>query len=132
MALKRLNRDYKSYLKDKSFNGICSLYQDLENGLKFHVNLFHEILKVIHFTMIFPQNYPFSPPKINLYGFINHPNIFYDDHNQFPYICLDILQERNEYTPDFSGWSSAYTLSSIIMQFYSFLFDEKIERIMVV
>ena len=59
MALKRLNRDYKSYLKDKSFNGICSLYQDLENGLKFHVNLFHEILKVNSFYYDIPTKLSF-------------------------------------------------------------------------
>ena len=76
-ALKRLNRDHINFLKQKKCFRFCSIYQDPNNGLNFHANFFHKELKVIHFIMKFPLNYPFSPPKIDLYGYIKHDNLLY-------------------------------------------------------
>jgi ubiquitin-protein ligase len=128
-ALKRLNRDHINFLKQKKCFRFCSIYQDPNNGLNFHANFFHKELKVIHFIMKFPLNYPFSPPKIDLYGYIKHDNLlYYNNPYTLPFICLDILKERDRYTPNFTGWSSAYDISSILIQFYSFLFDDRVEQ----
>merc|ERR1719336_1856419 len=57
-------------------------------------------------------------PKVRPCTRINHPNVFGE------YICLDILtmSEETETTP-YRGWSSAYTVSSLLVQLQCFLFD---------
>jgi ubiquitin-protein ligase len=132
-TFQRLSRDYSSFKKEEGSDEFCSIHQCESNYLHFHVNFFHEDFGNIHFMLKFNGDYPHSPPMILLYGSFQHDNIFYNDYYGstepgFPYICLDMLKPRNGSMANYSGWSSAYSLSSIVMQFYSFLFDEKIEQ----
>ena len=66
--------------------------------------------------MKFPQSYPYHPPTVTLFTTITHPNVFGN------YICLDLIEQygsRNEG----QGWSSAYSVQSILTQLQSFLFE---------
>lgn len=71
----------------------------------------------------FPDNYPEAPPKVNLCTVIEgHPNVF-DWGEEYPYICLDMLKGHTSKTP-YEGWSSAYSVLSLLLQLQSFLFEE--------
>lgn len=68
----------------------------------------------IHLEVFFPEDYPYGPPSIEMSVKIPHPNVFSWG------ICVDILQ--------IGAWSSAYTMKGVLMQIYSFLFDENIPQ----
>ena len=71
---------------------------------------------VFHIELNIPQAYPHVPPVVNLLGvMLPHPNVFGSN------ICLDMLsQERTSG----KGWSSGYTILSILIQLQSFLFEK--------
>jgi ubiquitin-protein ligase len=71
---------------------------------------------VWHFALNFPQDYPVSPPSIQLFSSIPHPNVFGTT------LCLDILQTGSKEI--YQGWTSAYTVEAILIQLQSFLFEE--------
>ncbi|TVY38619.1 Ubiquitin-conjugating enzyme E2, partial [Lachnellula subtilissima] len=69
----------------------------------------------MHLTVVFPPNYPLSPPTIQMDSNVKHPNIYGS------YICASILNTTEGYTP-------AYTLKGIAIQLLSFFSSEKIEQ----
>lgn len=97
----------------------CSA-EPLENDISvWHANICVESLKIVfHFEIRYPSNYPNAAPKVKPFTTIRHPNVFGD------YICLDILtmSEETSNTP-YRGWTSAYTISSLLVQLESFLFE---------
>jgi len=67
--------------------------------------------------LIFPKNYPISPPNARLQTYIPHSHVY------GTWICLDMLETH--YSPErYSGWSSAYSIQSILIQLQSFLFND--------
>ncbi len=71
---------------------------------------------VFHFELNFPTNYPVSPPAIKLFTTLPHPNVFGQT------LCLDILDATKKEL--YQGWTSAYTVLTILIQLQSFLFEE--------
>ena len=65
--------------------------------------------------MTFPHEYPHKPPKIEILTKLKHPNVFGE------FICLSMLRQHTANTP-YEGWSSAYSVTSILLQLQSFLF----------
>mmetsp|Transcript_48843 Transcript_48843/g.147159 ORF Transcript_48843/g.147159 Transcript_48843/m.147159 type:complete len:701 (-) Transcript_48843:458-2560(-) len=81
---------------------------------------------VFHFVLRFKETYPHSPPIVYMCTFIDHPNVFgeADYFNwEHPYICLDMLQDYYTDEP-FVGWTSAYSVMSLLLQLQSFFFEE--------
>ena len=76
---------------------------------------------VFHIQIVFPQNYPVSPPTIILFTPITHPNVLGGTN-----ICLDILDVNQKQI--YQGWTSAYTVEAILIQLQSFLFNENINN----
>lgn len=55
-----------------------------------------------------------SPPSITLFTDVTHPNVFGKT------LCLDMLEGSGK---RYEGWTSAYTVESILIQLQSFLFE---------
>ena len=84
-------------------------------------NPYHGI--IFHIIMQFPQSYPFNPPKLFFCSYLKHDHVFRS------WICLDMLQEfewssDTEKETPYSGWTTAYSVHSILLQLQSFLFDK--------
>lgn len=77
---------------------------------------------VFHLELKFPQSYPHHPPTITLFNTIPHPNVFGN------YICLDMIQQHNVRGEEGQGWSSAYSVQSVLTQLQSFLFEENLDQ----
>ena len=71
---------------------------------------------VYHLELNFTELYPIQPPSVTLLTPITHPNVIGGT------ICLDMLQTTSKKL--YEGWTSAYSIQSILMQLQSFLFKE--------
>lgn len=81
---------------------------------------------VFHLALLFPCNYPHERPKVRLLTPFPHPHVIGDR------ICLDLLGDYQAYFEDDldatgrtegHGWSSAYTVSTILVQMEAFLME---------
>jgi len=77
---------------------------------------------VLHLKLLFPETYPHQPPEVVLMSRVCHPHVFGD------HVCLDMLEEGQWSDPqerdaEFTGWSTCYSVFSILMQLQAFLFD---------
>jgi len=135
VSIKRLMRDWKEVQKNgKKINiFVCPLEDNL---YEWHGNMvplqgrYQGI--IIHFIMKFKDTYPKEPPKVKLCTGIPHSNIIQHG-NEDNFLCLDILNNffwttTNTSSDSYSGWSSAYSVSSLVMQIQTFLFDDYVEN----
>lgn len=132
-ATKRLLRDWRDLERDplptvsarplltNIFTWHCNIFPDSESP--YGTGVFHVILK-------FPFDYPSSPPQALLCTSVSHPNVFInhpDSKEGYPYICLDLLKKESS-KENYLGWSTAYSVHSILMQLAAFLFDNTIPQ----
>mmetsp|Transcript_5920 Transcript_5920/g.13021 ORF Transcript_5920/g.13021 Transcript_5920/m.13021 type:complete len:1136 (-) Transcript_5920:372-3779(-) len=124
-ATRRLHKDLQE-LADRSWELPTVSALPLEdNILEWHCNIVgsgdHEGV-VLHLKLLFPETYPHQPPEVVLMSRVCHPNVF-EDH-----VCMDMLEEgqwssSKERDAEFTGWSTSYSVFSILMQLQAFLFD---------
>lgn len=127
-ATKRLMRDLQQ-IKKEPLPGISAL--PLEHDLfTWHCNIMGPKDTVwqggiFHIVMHFTQDYPNSPPSLTLCTRIEHPNVIGNR------VCLDMLEKVDATdVSKFEGWSSAYTVQSILIQLQSFLFEAEVSKVL--
>jgi len=85
---------------------------------------------VWHLIFKFKQSYPTTPPTVDLMTLLPHPFVFSNKHGKKNWICLDLLED-GEFVKEedknmvYTGWSSAYSIHSILIQLQSFLMDDE-------
>jgi ubiquitin-conjugating enzyme E2 A len=110
---RRLLREFKKVQQDKVKSFTCSI--DPESVQKWSAVLFGPEGTewegaVFRLAVVFPDDYPHSPPDVRFQAPIPfHPNIYSNGK-----ICIDILQHN---------WSSAYELSSVLTSVQALLVD---------
>ncbi|KAK6528298.1 hypothetical protein TWF281_009542 [Arthrobotrys megalospora] len=75
----------------------------------------------LHFSMLFPSNYPTHPPSLLLFTRLPHENVLTAVGGYK--VCLDMLDESID--GEYKGWSQSYSVRSILMQLEAFLTDSK-------
>ena len=121
--IKRLQRDLME-IQQNPLPGVAAL--PLENNLlEWHANLCPPDGPyqgaVFHLVIYFTNEYPMKPPRIKLCTPLQHPNVFKD------WICLDMLKKYTTTIP-YQGWTTAYSVQSLLVQLQSFLFAESIPQ----
>ena len=120
-SLQRLTHDYKEIKEQKiPIPGVSAV--PLDNDMyEWHGNIkatADNVYKgaVLHFKMVFPPNYPLSPPTVYLLNdSLTHPNVMPDRK-----ICLDMFEKDKG---SYKGWKTGYTVLSILLQLQNFFFD---------
>ena len=118
--MSRLMRDLKEWSKCKDeFPCIEACPLD-DNILEWHCNIcpdsgdFKNI--IFHLIINFDSTYPSRAPQVQLCTTIPHPNVFGG------WICLDMIKRYD--IGRYQGWTAAYSVTSILMQLQSFLFQQ--------
>jgi len=71
-----------------------------------------------HLIFIFPEDYPHNPPKVRLLTTVSRDHVFGE------WICLDMLRSWAGFKAEkYTGWSTAYTTLSILLQLQAFIFE---------
>ena len=120
-SLQRLMHDYDEITKQTiPIPGVSALPLD-DNFYEWHGNvkaISNNPYKgaVLHFKLVFPRDYPLSPPTVYLLndGLV-HPNVLPDKR-----ICIDMFEKDKG---SYKGWKSGYTVLSILLQLQMFFFD---------
>jgi len=120
-SLQRLMHDYKEIKNQKiPIPGVSAIPLD-DNIYEWHGNvkaIADNPYKgaVLHFKLVFPYDYPLSPPTVYLLNNgLSHPNVMPDKR-----ICLDMFEKKQG---SYTGWKSGYTVLSILLQLQMFFFD---------
>ena len=76
---------------------------------------------VVHFSVVFPSDYPICPPRVRLFSFIPHLNV--QVRNGMFEVCLHMLESQplGSLTTPYQYWSTAFSIRSILIQMSSFL-----------
>jgi ubiquitin-protein ligase len=121
-AVKRLLQDIK-YIRENPIPTVGVVALPLEKDLfVWHCNIRGPKGTpyeggVFHLVLNFPASYPYDPPKVTVCTTLQHPNVIGSS------LCLDMLQPGDE-QEKYIGWSSAYSVQSILIQLQAFLFEE--------
>jgi stress response protein SCP2/ubiquitin-protein ligase len=109
-----------------------------DNLLVWHVNLRAPgaILggAVFHLVIEFSENYPAVAPQVNLCTPLPHPNVFPNKYGKDNYICLDMLDAQGAFSTEdqknrpYTGWSSGYSMLSLLLQLQTFLLDKEAQE----
>lgn len=130
-AIRRLQKDYLEYESNRDDFTLISACPLEDNLFECHVNICAPSGPYanlpLHLILEFPENYPETPPKVCLCTRIDHPNVFGNWGSNGAWICLDMLKAYTV-TTKYEGWSSVYTLTSILLQLQSFLFSENVPQ----
>ncbi len=106
----RLKKEFEEISNNPPCN--CSAEPDPENMYKWSAVIYGPSDTpyeggIFKLNIIYPQTYPFKPPKINFITKVYHPNIDTSGN-----ICLDILKDK---------WSPALTVTKILLSICSLM-----------
>ena len=130
-ALRRLRSDWEE-LQQFPLRGIAAAPL-ADNLQEWHANLTpehgHYAGLLLHVILSFPDSYPTNPPKVRLCTNIPHSNVIPQMRQEKNFICIDMLKNffwmgGEDSSRPYEGWSTAYGVSSILLQVQCFLFDD--------
>ena len=134
-ATRRLLRDLREIRSEASSLTTINALPQENNLFRWHCNLrpadgpFAGV--VFHIILVFTEQYPHKPPEVQLCTYLSHPNVFHGwsgpNQPNVPYICLDMLKDHTK-DEAYAGWTSAYSVLSLLLQLQSFLFAENIPQ----
>jgi len=137
-AMKRIMKDYRELLSLEHNFSLEPLESDF---MTWHGNLVPQYGRyqgfLIHYEIKFTDDYPLIPPKVFLRVMIPHKNVFYgwDKNRENLSICLDLIKlfslegyKKVKTSSYLGGWSSSYSLTTILLQLESFLFQDEAEQ----
>ena len=127
-SMKRIYRDLEE-IKRFPIEGIGICCPNESNPFELRANLlildgiYKDIL--LHLIMYIPENYPTKAPKMIIapgqdFNHDYHHHIFEDHKHGGHTICIDLLDHGFFGEAQKTGWSPAYTLSTILMQMQIF------------
>lgn len=119
-ALRRLMKDLQEIEKNSIPTVGVTARPQMDNMYVWHANLRGPEGTpyeggVFHLIMTFPTNYPHAPPTISLATAIPHPCVAGN------LVKLDMLDASRKGV--YEGWTSGYSVQSILVQLQSFLFE---------
>ncbi len=142
-ANRRLMSEWRDYtLTPSSIKRYINIQPLESNIFEWHGNLAPPLEHpyysgcVFHFIFYFPDDYPKNPPSIELKTGFAHsniiPNHYHNGRHYIYFLCMDVINNffwqadsgQNEYR----GWSSAYSVETLLLQLYTFLFEERVEN----
>eukprot|EP00931_Biecheleriopsis_adriatica_P034045 TRINITY_DN19707_c0_g1_i1.p1 TRINITY_DN19707_c0_g1~~TRINITY_DN19707_c0_g1_i1.p1 ORF type:complete len:1640 (+),score=433.33 TRINITY_DN19707_c0_g1_i1:58-4977(+) len=99
----------------------------------------------LHLILLFPEDYPRRPPKVELCTRLPHANVFrnfltfagyfagYEPVRGTYVICTDVLEDKPPpLNPNdslrYHGWSVAYSVESVLVQLQCLLFDDYVQQ----
>lgn len=142
-ATRRLMAEWRDYTLTPSSIKRYITIQPLESNIfEWHGNLAppeeHPYYSgcVFHFIFYFPDDYPKHPPSIELKTGFAHsniiPNHFHNGRQYAYFLCMDVINnffwQEDSGQNEYRGWSSAYSVETLLLQLYTFLFEELIEN----
>lgn len=112
-AIKRISKELQDILKEPVANCTAGPI-DEDNLFAWHGTIIGPTKTpyeggVFNLDIVFPQDYPFSPPKVKFVTRIFHCNVASSGA-----ICLDILKDK---------WSPALTITNLLLSICSLLAD---------
>jgi len=127
MSLKRLNIEYKQYLKDPNNYYSINIDNDMLNWKVLIFGPNETIFEggVFECCFTFPNNYPNKPPIFKFITKIPHPNIYPDGK-----VCISILHDGVDeygYEDISERWNPSHSVNSIIMSIISILSNPNLE-----
>jgi len=129
LAVKRLKIDWLELSKHPLPN--CSAQPLEENIMEWHVNFRSKQnpLKnvIFHILLKFNEDYPSSPPVVYLPTGLPHANCLRKADTWI--VCSDLLENgqwavKEQKTRSYTGWSSAYSLSTLLLQLQTLVMDK--------
>ena len=128
MALKRLQNEYKQYIKDPNVH--YSICPDDNNFLLWDIILFGPSDTIFEGGLFncqlkFSKDYPNIPPEFKFTNNFFHPNIYPDGK-----VCMSILHEWIDiygYEEISERWNPSHSVNSILMSLLSILTEPNFE-----
>ena len=122
MAIKRLQMEYKQYLKEPNY--FYSIEPNEDNFLIWNILLIGPADTIFEggifkCQLTFTKEYPIKPPTFNFIDKIFHPNIYKDGK-----VCISILHEGTDifgYENISERWNPSQNVNSILMSIISLL-----------
>ncbi|KAJ7523811.1 hypothetical protein O6H91_18G063500 [Diphasiastrum complanatum] len=122
-AVQRLQRDLQEVLQNPLASVVgLPLESDI---LQWHVNVRPEEESLLgdapfHLILVFSDSYPKTGPMIKVLSPLPHPNVSRRQDGSWQLSLWDCI-------PGFQGWTSAYSVQSVLLQLQTFLLDEDLQ-----
>jgi ubiquitin-protein ligase len=128
MAMKRLQKEYKDYIKNP--NEYYSIEIDENNFFKWNILIFGPQDSIYEYgifecEIIFNNNYPNKPPELYFLTNILHPNIYKNGK-----VCMSILHEGQDitnYEHISERWNPSHSVNTILMSLINLLLNPNFE-----